>query len=237
MRPSEIRARRPRSAQPLPGRPPWGRLSALGAAASTAAAVLWTCRPAAAPVVSTDPARCLVVIAAWVAWALVAYLGGCTVVASVAACCHPDARIRAWAAQCSPVLVRRMLALALGSGLSVGGVTPSAYADAGPVAPHPATAQPSAPESLDWPGIGARPRLVATRASDPVVVHRGDSLWAIAERALCRRSLPCAVTDEAVAAAWPDWWATNRHVIGSDPDLIRPGQRLASPAPEQRSGR
>jgi nucleoid-associated protein YgaU len=74
-------------------------------------------------------------------------------------------------------------------------------------------------------------RLVATTPHaehgvlDEVVVHRGDSLWDIAARHL--GSSPDAAE---VAAEWPRWYAANRHVIGADPDLLRPGQRLAPPA-------
>ncbi|KRF24196.1 hypothetical protein ASG95_06260 [Phycicoccus sp. Soil803] len=61
-------------------------------------------------------------------------------------------------------------------------------------------------------------------ASTEVVVHRGDSLWTIA-----RRDLGPGATDTEVAAAWPHWYAANRDVIGPDPDLLRPGQRLRAP--------
>ncbi|WP_141817906.1 LysM peptidoglycan-binding domain-containing protein [Ornithinimicrobium humiphilum] len=57
-----------------------------------------------------------------------------------------------------------------------------------------------------------------------VVVRRGDSLWAIAARALGTDA-----TDADVAAEWPRWWEANREVIGEDPDLIHPGQRLVAP--------
>ena len=80
-------------------------------------------------------------------------------------------------------------------------------------------------------GSEATVRLVATTPHaehavlDEVVVHRGDSLWGIAARHL--GSSPDAAE---VAAEWPRWYAANRHVIGADPDLLRPGQRLAPPA-------
>jgi resuscitation-promoting factor RpfA len=57
-----------------------------------------------------------------------------------------------------------------------------------------------------------------------VVVHRGDTLWTIAARHLGEHA-----TDQDVAEEWPLWYAANRDVIGTDPDLIRPGQRLAVP--------
>lgn len=58
-----------------------------------------------------------------------------------------------------------------------------------------------------------------------VVVRSGDSLWSITARHLGPRA-----TDAQVAAAWPRWYAANRTVIGPDPGLIRPGQRLVPPS-------
>jgi hypothetical protein len=63
----------------------------------------------------------------------------------------------------------------------------------------------------------------AARAAT-VVVRRGDSLWRIAAR-----HLPPGAGDEAIAAAWPAWYAANRATIGDDPGLLLPGQVLAVP--------
>lgn len=57
-----------------------------------------------------------------------------------------------------------------------------------------------------------------------VVVAPGDCLWAIAARHLG----PAATTAE-IATEWPRWYDANRSVIGADPDLILPGQRLVPP--------
>lgn len=57
-----------------------------------------------------------------------------------------------------------------------------------------------------------------------VVVRRGDTLWDIAARHLG----PQATTQD-VAEAWPRWYAANRDLIGTDPDLILPGQELTVP--------
>jgi len=57
-----------------------------------------------------------------------------------------------------------------------------------------------------------------------VVVHRGDSLWAIAARHLGRDA-----SDAEIAQAWPAWFDANRDVIGDDPDVLRPGQVLRPP--------
>jgi nucleoid-associated protein YgaU len=56
------------------------------------------------------------------------------------------------------------------------------------------------------------------------VVESGDTLWAIAAR-----HLPPTATVVEVDRSWRDWWLANRGVIGSDPNLIRPGQELAQP--------
>lgn len=57
-----------------------------------------------------------------------------------------------------------------------------------------------------------------------VVVRPGDTLWAIAARALG----PGATAGE-VAAYWPRIQARNRAVVGPDPDRILPGQVLHLP--------
>jgi nucleoid-associated protein YgaU len=60
--------------------------------------------------------------------------------------------------------------------------------------------------------------------SDVVVVLPGDTLWGIAAEHLDARA------DAAtIAGATRRWYAANRHVIGADPDLIRPGQHLVPP--------
>ncbi|HSR22457.1 MAG TPA: LysM domain-containing protein [Candidatus Eisenbacteria bacterium] len=59
---------------------------------------------------------------------------------------------------------------------------------------------------------------------DEVVVRRGDTLWDIAARHLGPRA-----SAAEVAAAWPRWYAANRALVGPDPALIRPGQRLRPP--------
>ncbi|KRC66473.1 hypothetical protein ASE12_17880 [Aeromicrobium sp. Root236] len=61
-------------------------------------------------------------------------------------------------------------------------------------------------------------------AAPAVVVRPGDTLWAIAAR-----SLPAGATDAEIARACARWHAANRDVIGDDPDLIFPKQRLVPP--------
>jgi hypothetical protein len=61
-------------------------------------------------------------------------------------------------------------------------------------------------------------------AEHRVEVRPGDTLWAIAVR-----SLPAGADPGAVARRCRHIHQTNRAVIGDDPDLIRPGQRLRVP--------
>jgi hypothetical protein len=77
----------------------------------------------------------------------------------------------------------------------------------GPVHPthHEARAEP-----------GSRPGTVVVRA--------GDTLWAIAQQHLAPRA-----DDDAVGRACSRLFELNRAVIGDDPDLIHPGQRLRLP--------
>jgi LysM domain len=74
------------------------------------------------------------------------------------------------------------------------------------------------------PLLTGRQREAVIVAED-VVVHRGDTLWHIAARHLG----PEASAAE-IATEWPRWWSANRSVIGDDPDLILPGQRLRPPS-------
>lgn len=58
-----------------------------------------------------------------------------------------------------------------------------------------------------------------------VVVAPGDTLWDIAAR-----ELGSEPGNREIAERWPRWYASNRGVIGADPDLILPGQRLSPPS-------
>ena len=61
-----------------------------------------------------------------------------------------------------------------------------------------------------------------------VVVQSGDTLWAIARARLGPGADAAATADEVVR-----WHAANREVIGDDPDLIHPGQRLDPPSKDR----
>jgi nucleoid-associated protein YgaU len=61
-----------------------------------------------------------------------------------------------------------------------------------------------------------------------VVVRRSDTLWAIA-----RVRLGSGADLAATAHEVDRWYIANRDVIGADPNLIHPGQRLVPPSKER----
>jgi len=92
---------------------------------------------------------------------------------------------------------------------------------------------------LDRPGTGAvttGPGSTRANASDLLVkpvrdradqshtVVRGDCLWDIA-----KAHLPADATDSQIDAEWHRWYAANRSVVGTNPDLILPGQVFTPP--------
>ena len=72
-----------------------------------------------------------------------------------------------------------------------------------------------------------RPATPSRQRPAVVVVRPGDTLWAIA-----RAELPADADGGAVAARVREIHQANRAVIGTDPDLIRPDQRLRMPRPQ-----
>lgn len=85
------------------------------------------------------------------------------------------------------------------------------------------------------PGQDAEHRVVlgaadglTHRGRAAVVVRAGDSLWTIAADRLGSRA-----SDAEIAAEWQRIYAANHHVLGDDPALIEPGQRLRVPQEER----
>jgi hypothetical protein len=156
----------------------------------------------------------LLAVAAWVllgcgAWALA------IVVAAVVETTS-SGRLRATAWVGCPHALRRLLLAWLGVAL-VG---------AGPVQAHASTVeQPPLP-------VPARPVGTVAQAHPQahLVVQPGDTLWQLAANRLRTSASP-----RDVAALVEDLHRHNRKVIGPDPDVIRPGQRLAVPPRTHRS--
>lgn len=105
-------------------------------------------------------------------------------------------------------------------------VQPAAAAPAPAPAPTPAPAPAWTPVPVrDLPPVTlTAPRPVAEPERPVVTVHRGDTLWDLAAAHLSPEA-----TDGEIAASWHRWWEENRHVIGTDPDHILPGQVLTVP--------
>ena len=190
-------------------------------------------------------------LAAVVAWLL---LGWLTLAGAAAAAASLPGSSGSGARMVSLVLTPRALRPALGAAVGTAALAGSA----GAAVAAPPAAPPCA--ALDWPvpaprptaeapaarldrhsAPSATPRLNVPRqprpgthapaakataaANEPVVVRPGDSLWSIAAD-----RLGPAAADERIAVEWPRWWAANRELIGADPALINPGQRLTPPA-------
>jgi LysM repeat protein len=91
--------------------------------------------------------------------------------------------------------------------------------------PAPAATRPT-PARIDRRAVSPDPSPGASPGvpQDVHVVVPGDTLWGIAAARLGPEA-----TVTRTAAEWPGWWRVNRDVIGEDPDLLVPGQRLLPP--------
>ena len=212
----------------------WVRAAAVICAASAALTAVALHRPGRLVADPDDPSSAVVGAAAWAAWLLVGYLlAGVAVTATAHLCAGartPSRRTRL-AARVTPRVVRRLVDAAVGAGAGVVIATAvgpaAAYADGAPT-PAAVTA------TLDWPGLApaSRQPVVAPANRTDIVVRAGDTLWT-----LTARQLGPGASAAEVAATWPRLYAANRAVIGADPGLIHPGQRLVPPAAETRSPR
>ena len=219
---------------------------------TSTAALGWGTSGAVAAVSAPGPAAfddLLVLVAAGVAWTVLAWLTAGLLLCLAAEARRTDGRLDRVARAVTPLAVRRLAALLLGLGLVgaplalalpaqadrtvaaaaqlTGPTDPPADVPAldrwtpdRPVAPAATSEAPTEPLAL----LVRRPHRGHV-VSDHVVVRRGDTLWDIAARAL---GPDASVAN--IAASWPGWYAANRSSIGPDPDLILPGQRLRPPA-------
>lgn len=100
---------------------------------------------------------------------------------------------------------------------------PSSSTAAGPSS-SAAPTTPSVAEPASQAETTGPPRPTGPTAALERVVRPGDTLWGIAAA-----TLGPDADNAAVAAQWPRWYAANRALIGADPNLILPGQRLVAP--------
>jgi hypothetical protein len=130
-----------------------------------------------------------------------------------------------------PAAVRRVV-LAAGGVALVGGLGAPAHADGrSPLQGLPLPDRATTTTHVSH--VFARAAAHHDRAAPPsqrqrsfVVVEPGGTLWAIA-----RADLPPNTPDAAVSRRVREIHQANLSVIGTDPDLIRPGQRLRMPLP------
>ena len=206
----------------LPGSLALGSLGVLAAAGSGLAV----------PRLAADPSGALATVAADGAWLIGCWLAVSTLVALAARIPGTAGRLAdRVAAHVTPAVIRR--AISATCCISLCSALPAAAANDPPV-PSLDRIATAPPNTATQPNTTAQPiphprdeqRHVAPQADQRrvVVVAPGDSLWAIAARSLGPRA-----TDAAIASAWPRWYAANRVLVGTDPGLIRPGQRLVEP--------
>lgn len=181
----------------------------------------------------------VVALLSLVAWCLVTWLATTALLTGGSRLPGAAGRVSAGVVRrIAPRTVRRALEIALGltvaTGVACAGPASASYGGSGigPPPREPATAASAVavPGSLDWPMAASTVTPAATSSPSPaaaqVVVAPGDTLWDLAARSLGDGARPAVI-----AQAWPAWWAANRDVIGTDPDLLQPGDRLTPPAP------
>ena len=161
----------------------------------------------------------------------------------------------------TPALVRRLVAASTGASLVLtpaaavaaptaalaSSAVTSPAGSASVVPAHGAIqASPAAASGARTPVTGSRPTTQASPvptlpdettpgppldpepATGTVLVKPGDSLWRITED-----QLGPSASDQQIAIGWPYWYRANRKVIGRDPNLLRPGERLTVPTREK----
>lgn len=198
-----------------------GGLAALGLS-SVAVAVASRVPPA--PVrAGDDPFATMLVDLAEVAVCLVAgWLAIATAACTLGVARGPGSATARVAAQLTPRVWGRALGVVLGGAVCLGQVSAHAAQDGSSTTPIVGLRLPDRPSGTAAPG--------PDQTSRPRVVHRGDTLWDIAEAAL-----PAESTVAQTAAECRRWYAANRPVVGDDPDLLLPGTRLYPPS-EEREG-
>lgn len=133
-----------------------------------------------------------------------------------------------------PPWLRRLVLLGCGVALA-GGITAPGHAvgeaSSGGVAGAAMLAGLPMPDrATDWAAPATAPEPASSAVEAPVrppgphTIAPGETLWGIAAASLDPDAPP-----EAVEARWREIHRVNRAVIGDDPDLIHPGDRLVLP--------
>jgi hypothetical protein len=135
-----------------------------------------------------------------------------------------DAAVRRLGAGCrAPHGVRRLVLLGCGAAI-LSTTSPAALADEGAPGPAQGAALLSGLPLPDRAVAPTRSTAAPSRTGPrprTVVVSPGDTLWSIAAE-----ELPAGASDQRITTRWHVVYAANRALIGPDPDVIRPGQRL-----------
>ena len=100
-----------------------------------------------------------------------------------------------------------------------------------PTATPKATASPVAPPkapTVSPPVTRAQQGGTVAKKAYTFRVARGDTLWTLAQRSLAATGR--STGSASVASFLPRFYAANAAVVGSDPDLILPGQTITWPA-------
>lgn len=124
-----------------------------------------------------------------------------------------------------PAAVRRFVLAACGVAI-IGVAAPAVATPGSPHLDHTGRTGQAIIAGLPLPdrATGEQVKAQVQALTRAVVVQPGDTFWAIAEADVGARA-----SDAAIVAHWQRIYALNRTVVGADPDLIRPGQRLRLP--------
>ena len=140
-----------------------------------------------------------------------------------------------------PAGLRRLLLLACGVALTAG-LAPPVGADPGAAIVR-GLALPDRADSVSLPTAHSPTAHSPAARSGVVVVAPGDCLWSIAAATLAAPADDAAdhaadhgADDAQVTRRWQAVYRLNRDLIGPDPDLIHPGQRLRLPGPSPHRG-
>ncbi len=197
----------------------------------------WLCLPTAersAEAFRVDPAAIAgwpldAIVVAVAAVGCVTVLAALTVVVLLAladlAVGNRSRLLHALVGRLTPQALRRLVMGLCGLGIAGSGLTaPAAVADGSTGAAHCPPRCAVKVDGLPLPELPTSPEAGPKPRNSLITVHAGDSLWQISASLLPPHTDPARV-----AALVNRLYATNRAVVGPDPDLIVPGMHLVAP--------